>query len=427
MSEHLKKYSFIVFTHFQDANSRGPELYAEFKQDFVLDLYHNDSFPKDKKKKEAILEATLIKEKELLKSKSKELYYQIDEKTNEELKIFFENQNKEQKPKSKSNFYSLKNGLCYERGKGDTIIIYDETNSYKKISEIKIQIMDIRRVIGLPNKDIMIQNEEDIVIYRAKNNKYEILQKIKTDSEGYEQQYDIIWRGYTDRRQELRKYQFRKLEIISGNRFFLISNYGFKLYGLNEKNEYSLKSIILCNLDIKAFHEINENEFVIGSNMDIVDGILGPFHRNFLINILYIMPQKYELLIKNVYEFDTLDNDRYRYTINGECVLNNRYYICLIDYYLIIIDIVENKAKKYIICRDGEKTLYVYDDAKLQIKDDKNTEFLIKKNEQKTLFKIIGNELKIIGYYSGKYDKVDDEVDEEYDFELEQIKLELGV
>ena len=161
--------------------------------------------------------------------------------------------------------------------------------------------------------------------------------------------------------------------------------------------------------------------------MDIGEGMLGPAHYNFIVDKLNIIPQEYESSIKNVYEFDTLDNDSYRYTINGECVLNNRYYICLIDYYLIIIDIVENKAKKYIICRDGEKTLYVYDDAKLQIKDDKNTEFLIKKNEQKTLFKIIGNELKIIGYYSGKYDKVDDKVDEEYDFELEQLKLELGV
>ena len=108
-------------------------------------------------------------------------------------------------------------------------------------------------------------------------------------------------------------------------------------------------------------------------------------------------------------------------------MLNNRYYVCLINYCLIIIDTFENKVKKYIICRDGEKTLFKYYDAKLQIKDDKSNQFLIKKDEQKTLFKIIGNELKIVGYYSGKWDKEDEVEVEECDFELEALKQELGV
>ena len=77
-----------------------------------------------------------------------------------------ENQKKEQKPKSK--YYSLKNGLCYEVGKGDKIIIYDETNAYKKICEIKIKLGDIKLFIGFKNKDLLIQKEEKIVIYRGK-------------------------------------------------------------------------------------------------------------------------------------------------------------------------------------------------------------------------------------------------------------------
>ena len=64
-------------------------------------------------------------------------------------------------------------------------------------------------------------------------------------------------------------------------------------------------------------------------------------------------------------------------------MLNNRYYICLIDYYLIIIDIFNNISEKYIICREGEKTLYEYNNASLQIKDNKNNEFLIKKMNKK--------------------------------------------
>jgi hypothetical protein len=84
--------------------------------------------------------------------------------------------------------------LCYEREK-DKIIIYDETNSYKKFNEIEIKTNDIKRIIGLQNKDLMIEKEEEIVIYGTKNDNYEILQKIKTDSEGYEQQYNIIIMG----------------------------------------------------------------------------------------------------------------------------------------------------------------------------------------------------------------------------------------
>ena len=154
-------------------------------------------------------------------------------------------------------------------------------------------------------------------------------------------------------------------------------------------------------------------------------GSAGPAHDNFIINILNIIPEKNKLSIEFVFKFNTLINKHHYYEINGEFVLNNRYYVCLINYYLIIIDTFENKVKKYIICREGEKTLFEYYDAKLQIKDDKSNQFLIKKDEQKTLFKIIGNELKIVGYYSGKWDK-EDEV-EEYDFELKKKKKELGV
>ena len=423
MSDRFKDLSFIVFSHFKDANIPGPELLNEFKDPIEFDIKYNNSLPKEKK--DQYLAAALIKEKEILKSKTKELYYQIDVKANEELKNFFENQKKEQKPKSK--YYSLKNGLCYEVGKDDKIIIYDETNAYKKICEIKIKLCDIILFIGFKNKDLLIQKEEEIVIYRAKNNKYEKLQKIKTDSEGYEQQYDIIREDCTYSREELRKYKFRNIEMISGNRFFLTSNYGFKLYGLNEEKKYSLKSIIVYNQKINYFHEINENKFVIGSNQYCKMGSLGPAHDNFIINILSIIPEKNKLSIENVFEFDTLINKHHYYEINGEFVLNNRYYVCLINYCLIIIDTFENKVKKYIICRDGEKTLFKYYDAKLQIKDDKSNQFLIKKDEQKTLFKIIGNELKIVGYYSGKWDKEDEVEVEEYDFELEALKKELGV
>ena len=88
--------------------------------------------------------------------------------------------------------------MCYEREK-DKIIIYDETNSYKKFNKIEIKTNDIKRIIGLQNKYLMIEKEEEFVIFWIKNDNYEIWQKIKTDSEGYEQQYNIIYHGCTHR------------------------------------------------------------------------------------------------------------------------------------------------------------------------------------------------------------------------------------
>ena len=412
-SDDSQKLSVIIFSHFKDAKSPGTEIY-ELIGNIRYNVYHNESFATyDKEKKEEYIAAKILKEKELLNSKTKKLYYQIDEKTNEELKKYFKNHKKEQKSKSNNN--SLGNELCCKI-ENDKIIIYDEKNSCKAINEIKINTMHIKRIIGLQNKDLIIEKENEIIIYRTKNNNYEILQKIKKDSEGFKPQYNIIFHDCTDDEEKLKDYYFTNIEIISGNRFFLISNYGFKLYSLNEKNEYSLQYIAPydkeINNEIKYFHEINKNKFVIGSNVHCQMSDSGPERDIFVIHKLNISPEINDMFIDEILEFPTYEDTHNEfYTINGEFVLNDRYYICLIDYYLIIYDSFEEKTKKYLICRDGEKTLYKYIFATIQIKDNKNNEFLIKKDEQKTLFKIIGNELKIIGYYSGKYDVDDDKND----------------
>ena len=53
------------------------------------------------------------------------------------------------------------------------------------------------------------------------------------------------------------------LKEISGNRFISISNHGFKIYSLNEKNEYSIVSIIDYLDGIKNIYEISKNKFII--------------------------------------------------------------------------------------------------------------------------------------------------------------------
>ena len=44
----------------------------------------------------------------------------------------------------------------------------------------------------------------------------------------------------------------------------LVSDYGIKMYSLNEKNEYSLVLLNEELSDIKMIHEINENKFIFG-------------------------------------------------------------------------------------------------------------------------------------------------------------------
>jgi hypothetical protein len=56
------------------------------------------------------------------------------------------------------------------------------------------------------------------------------------------------------------------IKEISGNRFFCISNYEFKIYSLNQKNEYSLILLIDHLNGIQIINEINENTFIICTN-----------------------------------------------------------------------------------------------------------------------------------------------------------------
>ena len=65
--------------------------------------------------------------------------------------------------------------------------------------------------------------------------------------------------------QSISKVSFKldDLKEISGNRFISINNHGFKVYSLNEKNEYSIVSISDYLNGIKYIHEISENKFII--------------------------------------------------------------------------------------------------------------------------------------------------------------------
>ena len=52
------------------------------------------------------------------------------------------------------------------------------------------------------------------------------------------------------------------IKIISDSRFICASNYGFKVYSLNEKNEYSTILIEEYFEGIKFIHKLDNNNFI---------------------------------------------------------------------------------------------------------------------------------------------------------------------
>ena len=131
------------------------------------------------------------------------------------------------------------------------IILYDKKYCSKLI---EIETSDIIFFVEkLGNGDLVFlvynikEKEYEILIYREiKDEKkgYYLSQKIKETIEGYEIKYERNKRRYYDYygKEEVKSIEYELYYIIpiSKNRFFCISNYGFKIYALNEKNEYEL-------------------------------------------------------------------------------------------------------------------------------------------------------------------------------------------
>ena len=147
-------------------------------------------------------------------------YYQIDDAKNKELEQIFNKINLKIIFPSKARI--LRDGKFYTISKG-CFTIYKE-KFYNKLFEIKIRGSDkITSVIELDNKDIIYFKNEQLIIYRLKDGKYSLFQKIKESRVGYELQFlSSGCSGYP------KDYRTLYIKEISGNRFISVSNYGLK-------------------------------------------------------------------------------------------------------------------------------------------------------------------------------------------------------
>jgi len=305
---------------------------------------------------------------------SKNQYYKIDDKKLEELEKVF----KQVKINIKLSF-NLKNKsgilpeILFDIKKAEKdkniCIIYDE-KFFSRITEIETSD-SILFVEKLENKDIILLafngKDYELLVYRLlpeqknKNNGYFLSQKIKETLEGYEQKYNYKKRYMFDVEEKTNpiKYNLFYIKAISRNRFFCVSNYGFKMYALNEKKEYEL--VLLEPYEqIDFIYEIDTNKFIFGLNIRRVEGY--GFCGNAYTCYYNLLLNKIEL--KNIDEIenkksnnDNLDNlenlklkEKLKFSVISQTMFKSNYSSPLIyDIGIHFSDFVILKNKYFII------------------------------------------------------------------------------
>lgn len=193
-------------------------------------------------------------------------------------------------PKFKGKTNILCEGRLYNICDRD-FTIYD-FKTFNKLYQIQFdEAFKILSVIQLDNGDLVFAtrietyNIYEILIYRLMDNlnnrKYFLLQKINEDRRGYELQND-----YSGCMAFPKKYEVKDIKAISGNRFILENNYGFKIYSLNEKNEYSLILIEIQSKGEKIIQEINYNNFIFWTRINCGMSLGGPAYDKILIELI---------------------------------------------------------------------------------------------------------------------------------------------
>ena len=236
-----------------------------------LDVYDSIKYDIIKNMKQEIEEEEIFK----LKEGNYEKYYKIDEQKSKELELVFKQIKLIIKFKSKLKL--LRDGLFYTIYKGNFTIYNNKT--FNKLYEIKFG-KKYNSVILLDNKDLVFLSNNQLIIYRLQKKKYSLLQKIEENEEYYELKYShsscILFP---------KKYKVKFIKEISGNRFICFSNYGFKIYSLNDKNEYSI--VLLESHDERdeykdiAINVLDKNNFIFCSRIKHCVGI-GAYYKNII-------------------------------------------------------------------------------------------------------------------------------------------------
>ena len=398
-------------------------------------------------------------EQQKLKNKNEDFsldnHYKIENKKKEELekvfkeiktkiklnyKIFRDNYNDKPKilPEILYNIKKEKNKNVFK------FIIYNEKNCSKLI---EIEYTDSGYVLfvdKLDNKDLilLVEKEKDyeLLVYRFEpgqkdaKKRYFLSQKIQETFNGFELEYkkkNSYYFNYEEKG-ELINYILYYIKGISRNRFFSISNYGLKMYSLNNEEKYELV-LQKPYQKVDFIYEINKNQFILGSNITTVEGFgfcgnAYTYYYTVLLNKIELknideiendLKQKSDnfnndiknnndlnnLKVKEKLKFSFVSQNMFKFNSSSRLVydsgidlsdfviLKNKYFIITLNRIILIFDLEKGKEiKKYKI---NFKGYY----SKIDIKKwdcNENDEFILIVDNNVFLFKLIEDYSSII-------------------------------
>ena len=380
-----------------------------------------------------IKEKEEIEEKWKLKNKSLKIHYKIDNQKMQELEKTFKS--------SKLKVYltnpiNLENGNICSISENKRILKIYEYKNFNILTKIPFRF-EITSVIQLNNNDIIVLIREEyanIYIYRLKNHQYYFFQKIIEDGNGYVEKDE--YRGCLFFKM---KFILEGIKKLPKNKFMTISNYGFKIYSLNENNQYSLILVDAHDKGITQIYEINENNFFFCIDNYIHAAMRNPYNHNYLelekVKLVIIktneINRKLNAIKKGINDdnfredkkrkldeneikkiFESLKFTHFKRKIFGYgekkifkkfsdlVILKNKYFIIMVDFNILIFDILKGKKlKEYGVLEEEENILYKFEDIKIKIKKSNNindNEFIMIGKEKIFLFKLNENSLKDI-------------------------------
>ena len=393
----------------------------ELSDYFCIKSYNNPYYAPDddneiKQKSEEDKKAIIEKKNKLIKQ-SLELYKKIDNQKMKELvsafnqitlKVIFNG-----KPKilREGIFYTLSDS-CFK--------MYD-SEYFKKLLEIKFNSLIIS-AIQLDNNDLIFACSDNgifqILVYRLKEKQYFEIQKIIENGLGFQARYGN--HGFCGNSAYKIEYKIDDLKAISRNRFICISNYGLKIYSLNENNEYSLVLLQEHLNDVKIIHEINNNKFIFCTKKNLND----TYRKNdkIIIEIVELkeitkQELKDKLIELNNYGYQScsfneiikLEKRHKRFHLSNYIIIKKKYFMVLIDNSIFIIDLFNgNLIKKYEILINlifnGNDSLFIYKLMGIQKwNNPEDNEFIIFIEKNIILFELNEDEngvinLKILNY-----------------------------
>ena len=403
------------------------------KDDYYSYLYHKE---KKQKTKEDIKE--IVEKKNKLKKESFELYNKKNAQKIKELESAFNQMKLEVKFNAKAKF--LRDGIIYTLSKNG-FTMYDN-KIFNKLLEIKFPPLKIPiSVIQLENNDLVCAFSGcEILIYRLTGKEYFEYQNIKDNGLGFIAKYGN--HGFCGNTAYKVIYIINELKAISKNRFICISNYGLKIYSLNENNKYSLVLLNEHLNDVEIIHEINENKFIFCTNKNLSDTYkrdkqiiiemaeLNKISKNELDDKLiklnnrgyhlksrrFVFLMNYDDVIngneKNIsndklqefieslkltFSFKTIikyeEFSKY-YHLSNYIIIKKKYFVVMINNNIFVIDIINGiMVKRYEIfidlILDGNNSLFIYSLMNIQKwNNNKDNEFIIFIDKNIILFEL---------------------------------------